>query len=562
MFRSLCSKITAFTTLVIIVTMLLISYLVYQVSTTLILQNSITNLKSQARLIASDVENGIINITKDINVLSYTPPIQGIVRSYKNNGVDLQTGSTLGQWRERLAIIFTAVLKVKPSYTQIRYIGIADNGLEIVRVNQGGANIYETHEDALQEKATKNYFKESVKLSPESIYFSDINYNMENNRITYPLEPTIRVIKPIYSEQQELFGLLVINVNITRYLNSIFTNAKFTKDLVLYNTYGDILIYNWKNKNVFLYPGEENSNSLITYNDKKYSKSSFLNNLQYNRNLVDVKIPIYSNIHHDDSPLTLIISATKNSLFTKDYFSFNYFIFWLIFISLAASITVYYFSKYATRHLTRMVTTIQQSTNKPDSKLKLPTGLNDEVGLLAKALSEKTNQLNKIARYDSLTGLPNRKNIIEHLEEAIVRTKRNHSLLALAFIDLNNFKVVNDTYGHQVGDELLLQFGKNLQSTVRETDVIGRLGGDEFAIIAENFKDKESAISTFNAYSHKLSHSYVIKGVTINLIVSIGVSIYPIHSTNMADLLSCADTAMYQSKSEKKGNVHLCKPKH
>lgn len=557
MLRTLKSKITVFTAVVIILTMSLITFLVYRVGSNLILENSIHNLESQTRLIANEIENGVTKVTQDLAILSRTPPIQGIIRSIESGGKDNLTNSNLKLWRERLATIFKSMLNVNPSYTQIRYIGVANNGMEIVRVNRTSDTIFETHSSALQQKGGENYFKQGIKLAPGSIFFSDINYNKEHGKIQSPLEPTLRVLMPIYDDKQKLFGLLAININITRYFRDILIRAHNINDLILYNEHGDILLYDEKRGIVKFFDDKNTGDNKLLFHNRTYSKKSFFETLRDDDNLIVVETPIYSNIYRDHSPLNLITAESKANLIKREDFQVSSFIFWISLISLTSTILVYFFAKKITTHLSEMVSSIKLSTHNSGKEPVLPTHLNDEVGLLARAFMEKTEQLHKMAMYDSLTGLPNRKNFIQHLDEAILRAKRTHKALAIGFIDLNDFKHINDTYGHLYGDELLTQFSGTLKNIIRESDHIARLGGDEFAIIAENIEDEDLIFSIFKRYAEHLNQTYVIKGVAIHLTISIGVAIFPEHGINSSDLLSHADEAMYDSKEDKRGIVHI-----
>ncbi len=153
------------------------------------------------------------------------------------------------------------------------------------------------------------------------------------------------------------------------------------------------------------------------------------------------------------------------------------------------------------------------------------------------------------AYFDSLTKLPNRFLILDRLGQLIAEAKRNKSLVALLFIDLDDFKKVNDTLGHDMGDKLLIAIAKRLSSHVRAGDTIGRLGGDEFVILLGGLSDAIGAKSVAEAILPSVNTSYLISGRDIILSASIGISVYPEDGTNAEDLLRNADIAMYHSKS-------------
>lgn len=152
MFNTLKSKITFFSTFTLVIAMLLFFYAVYINSHKQFIINAQRNINNEVKLISNDIANAIGKVAQDVVFLSKTPPISGIIRSYQNQGKDAEENSTISQWKNRLASIFTSMLKVNPNYTQIRFIGIAENGKEIVRVNRTKSMIFTTIESALQKK--------------------------------------------------------------------------------------------------------------------------------------------------------------------------------------------------------------------------------------------------------------------------------------------------------------------------------------------------------------------------------------------------------------------------
>jgi diguanylate cyclase (GGDEF)-like protein len=155
-----------------------------------------------------------------------------------------------------------------------------------------------------------------------------------------------------------------------------------------------------------------------------------------------------------------------------------------------------------------------------------------------------------LARHDALTGLPNRAEFNVRLETASKRLKRNGSTITVMMVDLDKFKDVNDTLGHPAGDKLLIEVGKRLQSTVRETDVLARLGGDEFAIIQEDAPDQhEAAIALALRIVDAISRPFDLNGNRASLGVSVGIVLAPEHDTDPEGLLKRADLALYDAKA-------------
>ncbi len=160
------------------------------------------------------------------------------------------------------------------------------------------------------------------------------------------------------------------------------------------------------------------------------------------------------------------------------------------------------------------------------------------------------HKLQKEVYVDPLTGVYNRKK----LNDFINSTNSSTSSYAVYYMDLNYFKQVNDTYGHDVGDELLISFAKRAKRITRNKDLLMRIGGDEFAIILKNISGKEEALGFLNRLESSTSQPFIINKVTLPATVSIGYAIYPSDADSVTELLALADARMYEDKRKKKAH--------
>jgi len=156
------------------------------------------------------------------------------------------------------------------------------------------------------------------------------------------------------------------------------------------------------------------------------------------------------------------------------------------------------------------------------------------------------------ANYDSLTKLPNRLLSLDRLEQQCIKAKREHNHVALLFIDLDNFKIYNDTMGHEAGDLILIESAKRFLSVIRDSDTVGRLGGDEFLVILGNIEDKTNLQNTVKKILSCFNDPFTIMNKELTLGTSIGIAIYPNDGTTTSELLKNADTAMYDAKAKGK----------
>ena len=158
-----------------------------------------------------------------------------------------------------------------------------------------------------------------------------------------------------------------------------------------------------------------------------------------------------------------------------------------------------------------------------------------------------------MAYHDALTGLPNRVLLRDRLTQAILAAERERRLLAVLFIDLDDFKRVNDSFGHAVGDELLVGVGARLRSTLRKSDSMARLGGDEFIIIQPAIRDRSDAIAFARKVIATLQVPFELDVGSQRVSASIGIAIYPDDGQDYDTLLRRADDALFRAKDAGNG---------
>ncbi|MBN9654593.1 GGDEF domain-containing protein [Halobacillus sp. GSS1] len=170
---------------------------------------------------------------------------------------------------------------------------------------------------------------------------------------------------------------------------------------------------------------------------------------------------------------------------------------------------------------------------------------------------KQQHQLEEMAYHDQLTKIPNRRYFFEKLEDELKRVDHRDSIFALLFFDLDNFKQINDRYGHQIGDELLVIFTKRLSRELRKTDTLSRLGGDEFVILLSGLADINHPRQVADRMLDRVLRPIHLQGCEIEISVSIGVSIYPEHGVGQGELLTNADRALYKAKENGRSCVSV-----
>ncbi len=172
-------------------------------------------------------------------------------------------------------------------------------------------------------------------------------------------------------------------------------------------------------------------------------------------------------------------------------------------------------------------------------------------------LIENQQRLDRMAHHDQLTGLPNRHYLHAFLPDAIETAKTSGTMLGVVFLDLDRFKHINDTRGHETGDKLLQEVARRVRACVRDSDVVIRMGGDEFVIVLRNVKTFEEISLGAGRIVATLNKPILVDGHPLQTTASVGVSIFPRDGANMMDLLKHSDTAMYQAKDRGRNNVQI-----
>ena len=173
------------------------------------------------------------------------------------------------------------------------------------------------------------------------------------------------------------------------------------------------------------------------------------------------------------------------------------------------------------------------------------------------AARAKSVEMSRLAQHDSLTGLPNRVLFNDRLTQAISLAMRQDKQLAVLFVDLDQFKKINDSLGHAVGDKLLQSVAGRLVNCVRRTDTVSRLGGDEFVVLLSQVEHEEDAAVSARKILRALAAPHTVDDKNLDISMSVGVSTYPSDAADAESLMNKADTAMYEAKKQGRNNYQF-----
>ncbi len=357
----------------------------------------------------------------------------------------------------------------------------------------------------------------------------------------------------------------IINQNISApLLFDDHKNAKFiVQALKSEENINYVALFNKKGRR-FVYYKRDNY-KLIPFYEKSLKNGVF----NWNRDYVVYK----KNIIFDNRYIGHLIMTYSLKNFYNHIWMLIVFALGGIFIaSLIASILFTKTNKFITEPLLELTKEIKRVSKEKDFSKSIDVKSRDEIGVLSYGFNnmihkireelerreETEERLRELAHIDSLTKIPNRNNFNLYIDKIVHRSQRENKNFAILFIDLDGFKQVNDTYGHEGGDTLLKEISSRLKKSVRKSDFVARLGGDEFTIILENIDSKKDISKISNHIIRAVSKPVELKNTQKAFVsCSIGIAMYPKDGNSVDTLISKSDTAMYHAKENGKNSYHF-----
>ncbi|WPL14871.1 MULTISPECIES: sensor domain-containing diguanylate cyclase [Thiorhodovibrio] len=442
--------------------------------------------------------------------------------------------------RLAMAAEYLALARNSGHYDQIRYLD--ENGLEVVRVNyNAGAPALVDPQD-LQDKSDRYYFADSMALEPGQIYVSPLDLNIEQGQIEIPYKPMIRLGTAVEDGDGNRRGVILINFLAQGMLDQVETAGSVSPgQSMMLNDKGYWLVtpnppVGWG----FMFPDRAEARMPEFY-PKVWARMS-----QSAKGTIRSDQGIFTYDRYD--PLERLDgcfnhpNGVTGAVATSGYP-------WLMASHLPQALI---------NGWRRTVITQAFLIGVP---LLVLLAVGTRAILLVTAERRRHREhMEELARFDPLTSLANRNTFEEHLREEIERGKRHQRRLAVLYLDLDGFKQINDTQGHKVGDEVLIQVAEVLKTSCRATDLAARQGGDEFAVLLSEVADASAATAVAEKI-RSLIESLSWQGMGVG--ASIGIALCPDHcpdaDTSPDYLLRLADEAMYRAKTAGKNRVTLAK---
>lgn len=440
---------------------------------------------------------------------------------------------------DMMASSFLTFIKAKGIYDQIRFIDA--NGMERVRVNYNSGLPEVESEVLLQDKSKRYYFTDTAKLGPGSVYVSPMDLNVEQGKVEVPFKPMIRFGTPLYNDEEKLVGVIIFNYLADHLLGKLRQISRsVVGQTMLLNSRGYWLLSpNTHDQWGFMFPDGQ---------DKTFAKRN-------PKLWIEMRANDTGQIIHNDSiytfttlyPLdTKFVSSTGSSepegASSQDVMPVQYY--WKLVSHFPDSLSQGY-----TNTLLFRIFILGALLFMVAATLSWFLSL----AIVRRRLYQA--RLVEMAHFDLLTGLPNRRLFFDRLEQVAEHAQRYKHGFALLYLDIDDFKHINDTFGHDVGDDLLTVVAKRLKASCRKSDTVARIGGDEFVVIIDQVESRQSCRAVADKVTQAMSKPIDLKVKQVSITLSIGVAMYPDDATESDQLIALADKAMYKAKMSGKDQV-------
>lgn len=412
-------------------------------------------------------------------------------------------------------------------YDQIRIIGL--DGKEVLRINNNEL-VQVVPVDELQDKSGRYYFENAIVLDDNYLYLSKIDLNIENGEIEYvddvPKE-MLRIATTLFNENNEKIGLLIVNY----YVDNLFHDLETFK-----SEYSYFEVVN--EEGYFLHNQDTSLEYGFMYEDKMdYTVDETLGfdfNFKDNQGQI-----IQENIRNSQYTYVVVNSIKMENAITDlvereiNVFSDN-----------GDIIVLGYVNLNQTEPIVKQINLFVSISIIFFVLLIIVSRLIDEITF---SNAKQMDILEYSSNHDVLTGLVNRTGVFKRLESCRAKQEK----CTIMYLDLDKFKSINDTYGHSIGDKVLIEFSRRVKECLRETDMIARLGGDEFLVFLKDVDKMENALMISKKIKKVVTKKFEFDDIICHLGVSIGINIQS-GDISIDNLIHVADEKMYKDKNSKK----------
>jgi len=389
-------KLSALIVSVVALTAFAINEVYLRGSNQILTDRAVSDLAQETEFFKYPLDNIVSELKDDVQLISRLQATLGLMRARLHNGIDPEDRSTRAQWEDRLATTFVEMLRTREHYRRIRFIGVADGGRDILRVERFGNQIERLSDAKLQRAADEVFFRDALSLAPGEVYLSEVNLSRDEGQLTSPYWLTLRAVVPIYTADNEVFGVIVINADFGAVLSDLRRNLQTAHTLYVANSAGDYLVHPDPS---YLYASDlkhdhfiqrDHPNLLPVIANPKQDKAMFLPTGTGTGNVLAFQKYHYDALHPQryldialEAPYSEIISKTAEVERQGFLFGFA--------IAAAAAIAAIFLLRLLIRPLNKVADAIVRY-RKGEKEIALPVDSPDEIGVLAKEFQAMMKQ--------------------------------------------------------------------------------------------------------------------------------------------------------------------------
>ncbi len=494
----------------------------------------LSNIKEKERF-AIDLQQQVVSdiffgIAGDLLFLSQ----QNELTEYLSTGDELLL--------DKMGTEYLSAIKQKRIYDQIRFLD--STGMEIVRVNENHGTPARVAAGELQSKQKRYYFQDCFKLDKGEIFISPFDLNIEQGKIETPLKPMIRLGTPVFAQAGEKRGIVLVNYYGQKLLDKIIESEAVSEGYTMLLNADGYWLLSPQDEQEWGFMFDDDQRTLAVTDPAAWQRinGSDEGQLETDQGIYTFKTvyPVKNEEYRASKGSAVALGqSTAAAIDHKDYR-------WIL------------VSFFSAERISATVKSILIKFFFIGGGLFLLIAIGALI--ISFAVTKQKiyqSQLQVMALFDPLTKLPNRTLFFDRLNMTAEHSCRYASTFGLLYIDLDGFKQVNDSRGHEAGDELLKIVGSLLLKSIRKSDTAARLGGDEFAVIYAESDSLATLEASASRIIAALSSPVELAAGRVTIGASIGIASFPADSDDIEELINLADRAMYTSKRQGKNRYTL-----
>lgn len=530
----------------------------YQTSRRLLVESAQQQLLTSTQVLARRITLSQQEISRNLTVFAQLPSALDVLQHHDAAAA------------RQLATLFERVMSAHPSYFQIRLISASEHGLERVRVDRRDNLPVEVRDDDLQEKGHFPYVAETLRLRAGEFYLSEIAVNHERGTHAGLDQPALQLATPVTDAQGAVLGVVVINVDLNGMFALLAADLPANFKLFLANDDGDILVHPDPSRTF----GFDKGHRYLVDDEFPLTREVVQGKLEHvvfdaqdsalgSDPVVAAFIGLPVDVSSHEQRLVLGLAQPLSAVVAQAHQLGVTTLQIVLGLCLGCVVLAIGLARAFTRPINAMSVAAYQFTHGQPSG-ELPVERKDEIGELARSLHQMRQQITQnlsqlqsnqqelehLALHDALTALPNRRLFVTQLEKAVIHARRYGGEVGVLFIDLDDFKHINDQCGHDAGDLVLKTIAQRLLSMMRDSDTVARIGGDEFVVML----GAPTSYPQLQAVAEKMltgiSLPIDVFGTPMTVGASIGISRYPQDGRSVSELMATADHAMYAVKAD------------